>query len=118
LQAHWTYGQAGYRCRHGHTTVAGLQPDRIRNLYRREDTLIQHVTTSLPALQGAGRPCVRPPGRSRPRRAPVVRTPQPAAVRLPPRFSCGHVDGNMTLDPGPLSTNRFRSCRTAGVANP
>ncbi|GGQ83935.1 zinc ribbon domain-containing protein [Couchioplanes azureus] len=40
LDAHWTHGRAGYRCRHGRTSVSSPNPVRPRILYCREDHLV------------------------------------------------------------------------------
>jgi site-specific DNA recombinase len=45
MDAHWVNNRAGYRCRHGHTSVQRATPDRAKNLYVRED----HILASLPA---------------------------------------------------------------------
>jgi hypothetical protein len=40
MDAHWVNDRAGYRCRHGHNSARRATPDRLRNLYVREDLLI------------------------------------------------------------------------------
>ena len=40
MDAHWVNNRAGYRCRHGHSSARRATPDRPRNLYVREDTLL------------------------------------------------------------------------------
>ena len=37
----------GYRCRHGHSSARPTSPDRPRNLYLREDTLIGALAQRL-----------------------------------------------------------------------
>jgi hypothetical protein len=43
MDAHWVNDRAGYRCRHGHNSARRTIPDRPRNLYVREDTLIAEL---------------------------------------------------------------------------
>ena len=41
MDAHWVNHRAGYRCRHGHTSARPRPPDLPRNLYAREDQLLE-----------------------------------------------------------------------------
>ena len=43
MDAHWVNDRAGYRCRHGYNSARRAIPDRRRNLYVREDTLIAEL---------------------------------------------------------------------------
>jgi hypothetical protein len=43
MDAHWVNDRAGYRCRHGHNSARRATPDRLRNLYVREDLLIAEL---------------------------------------------------------------------------
>lgn len=45
MDAHWVNNRAGYRCRRGHTSAQGASPNRVKNLYVRED----HILASLPS---------------------------------------------------------------------
>lgn len=47
MDAHWVHGRAGYRCRHGHTSVTQRGQDRPKNLYVREDHALAFVTAHL-----------------------------------------------------------------------
>jgi hypothetical protein len=46
MDAHWVHGRAGYRCRHGYSSAVPRPGDAPRNLYLRED----HVLEALPGL--------------------------------------------------------------------
>nr|WP_268248664.1 recombinase family protein [Streptomyces brasiliensis] len=46
MESHWVHQNAGYRCRHGHTSATRPDPARTRNAYVREDQVLPH----LPAL--------------------------------------------------------------------
>jgi site-specific DNA recombinase len=60
LDAHWTHGRAGNRCRHGRSSAQSPTPGRPRILYRREDHLIdllqynEAIVRSYPRLRAAG----------------------------------------------------------------
>jgi hypothetical protein len=47
MDAHWVHGRAGYRCRHGRTTAAPHSEHPVRNLYVREDHLLQALLELL-----------------------------------------------------------------------
>ncbi|WP_245816039.1 hypothetical protein [Lentzea albidocapillata] len=53
MDGHWVHGRAGYRCRHGFTSAKRRSDDEPRNVYVREDRLLE----ALPHLLGrtAGR---------------------------------------------------------------
>ncbi len=44
MDAHWVNGRAGYRCRHGHNSSRPMPPGRPKNLYVREDHLLEELT--------------------------------------------------------------------------
>jgi hypothetical protein len=46
VDAHWVHKRPGYRCRHGHTSAAPRPADAPRNVYLRED----HLLDALPDL--------------------------------------------------------------------
>ena len=48
MDAHWVHGRAGYRCRHGYSSAAPRPADAPRNVYVREDRLLE----LLPGLLG------------------------------------------------------------------
>jgi hypothetical protein len=52
LDAHWTHGRAGYRCRHGRASAHSPVPGQPRILYCREDHLVALLQRD-PALTGA-----------------------------------------------------------------
>jgi hypothetical protein len=60
LDAHWTHGRAGYRCRHGRSSAHSSSSQIPRILYCREDHLIEllrgtpAVVCAYPRLRGAG----------------------------------------------------------------
>jgi hypothetical protein len=41
MDAHWVHGRAGYRCRHGYSSAAPRPADAPRNVYVREDRLLE-----------------------------------------------------------------------------
>ena len=43
LESAWSNGKPAYRCRHGHTSAAGPDPDRPKNPYVREDQILPHL---------------------------------------------------------------------------
>jgi hypothetical protein len=48
MDAHWVHGRPGYRCRHGYSSAAPRSADAPRNVYVREDRLLE----LLPCLLG------------------------------------------------------------------
>jgi Recombinase zinc beta ribbon domain len=46
MDAHWVHGRPAYRCRHGYTSATPRPPGAPRNVYHRED----HLLDVLPAL--------------------------------------------------------------------
>ncbi|MER7006402.1 recombinase family protein [Dactylosporangium sp. NPDC000555] len=40
LESCWSHGRPAYRCQHGHSSARPRQPNRIRNIYVREDRMI------------------------------------------------------------------------------
>ena len=50
MDAHWVHGRPGYRCRHGYSSAAPRPADATRNVYVREDCLLE----LLPGLLGDG----------------------------------------------------------------
>jgi hypothetical protein len=47
MDAHWVHGRPGYRCRHGYTTATSRPRDAPRNVYVREDHLLEAVVGLL-----------------------------------------------------------------------
>jgi site-specific DNA recombinase len=43
LESAWSNGKPAYRCRHGYTSAAGLEPGRSPNTYVREDQILPHL---------------------------------------------------------------------------
>jgi hypothetical protein len=59
MDAHWVHGRAGYRCRHGFTSAKRRSDSAPRNLYVREDRLLETLPhllmrTAGPVDKGAG----------------------------------------------------------------
>ncbi|WP_329791893.1 recombinase family protein [Lentzea sp. DG1S-22] len=59
MDGHWVHGRAGYRCRHGFTSVKRRSDGEPRNLYVREDHLLEALPhllarTAGPVQEGAG----------------------------------------------------------------
>ncbi|WP_275591908.1 recombinase zinc ribbon domain-containing protein [Lentzea nigeriaca] len=73
MDGHWVHGRAGYRCRHGFTSAKRRSEGEPRNLYVRED----HLLEALPHLFVCAdrwtrrRRCGRGAGRSSPRATPA-----------------------------------------------
>ncbi|WP_409187003.1 recombinase family protein [Amycolatopsis sp. VS8301801F10] len=49
MEAHWVHGRPGYRCRHGYSTATPRPKDGPRNVYVREEHLLQAAAHLLPA---------------------------------------------------------------------
>jgi recombinase-like zinc beta ribbon protein len=43
LDSHWVNGRPGYRCRHGHTSARNRPPELAKNVYVREDHLLDDL---------------------------------------------------------------------------
>jgi hypothetical protein len=43
LDSHWVNGRPGYRCRHGHTSARNRPPELAKNVYVREDHLLDEL---------------------------------------------------------------------------
>ncbi|GHG14439.1 hypothetical protein GCM10017567_35360 [Amycolatopsis bullii] len=43
LDSHWVNGRPGYRCRHGHTSARNRPPELAKNVYAREDHLLNDL---------------------------------------------------------------------------
>src|SRR5688500_3994925 len=41
MDGHWVHGRPGYRCRHGYRSAAPRSADAPRNVYVREDRLLE-----------------------------------------------------------------------------
>jgi hypothetical protein len=44
MESHWVNHRPGYRCRHGHTSARQPDAHRPRNLYLREDHVLNELT--------------------------------------------------------------------------
>jgi site-specific DNA recombinase len=75
MESAWPNGRAAYRCRHGHTSAAGPDPERLKNAYLREDRAIERLPAPHLMLTQTELPPVR---RRRTRRGADVRA-APAA---------------------------------------
>ncbi|MEV0271513.1 recombinase family protein [Hamadaea sp. NPDC050747] len=51
LEAHWTHGRAGYRCRHGHTATRQRGDAGPRTVYAREEQLLLLLAEQVPELR-------------------------------------------------------------------
>jgi hypothetical protein len=58
LESAWSNGKPAYRCRHGYTSATGSSPDRLRNLYVREDQILPRLA-ALAILQAGSSSCPR-----------------------------------------------------------
>ncbi|MFF4599869.1 recombinase family protein [Amycolatopsis sp. NPDC001319] len=50
LDSHWVNGRPGYRCRHGHTSARNRPPGLAKNVYVREDHLLDDLRTRFPDI--------------------------------------------------------------------
>ncbi|MGK3206738.1 zinc ribbon domain-containing protein [Amycolatopsis sp. MEPSY49] len=53
LDSHWVNGRPGYRCRHGHTSARNRPPGLAKNVYVREDHLLDDLRARLAETVGA-----------------------------------------------------------------
>jgi site-specific DNA recombinase len=60
MESCWASGRAAYRCRHGQSSASTPDPARPKNLYVREDRILQHLPALYLLLTAAG-----PAGRRR-----------------------------------------------------
>lgn len=93
MEGHWTHDRAGYRCRHGrHNTQPSAGKKHGRNLYRRQDHLLDHLRAAV-CLGGPLFPLAESLG------------PKPTDVRLVELLRQKHmsivcrIDG-LTIEPG------------------
>jgi site-specific DNA recombinase len=47
MDSHWVNGRAGYRCRHGYQSARARPADAARNIYVREDLLLDRLAKRL-----------------------------------------------------------------------
>lgn len=47
MDSHWVNGRAGYRCRHGYNSARTRPADAMRNVYVREDVLLDRIASQL-----------------------------------------------------------------------
>jgi DNA invertase Pin-like site-specific DNA recombinase len=52
LDSHWVNGRPGYRCRHGHTSARNRPPELAKNVYVREDHLLNELRVRLAETVG------------------------------------------------------------------
>lgn len=69
MDAHWVHGRPGYRCRHGYSSAAPRPADAPRNVYVREDRLLELLPGLLVDSDGIGS-------------GPVASGPQPEPVEV------------------------------------
>ena len=74
LESAWSNGKPAYRCRHGYTSATRTDPERPKNLYVREDTIMPRLA-ALAILQQGRRHL--PPGGKQTR--PQIMAPARAA---------------------------------------
>lgn len=58
LDSHWVNGRPGYRCRHGHTSARSRPPGLARNVYVREDHLLEDLRARFPETADCGGPAI------------------------------------------------------------
>jgi site-specific DNA recombinase len=47
LESYWSHGRPAYRCQHGHSSAQPRGPNRLRNVYAREDIMIANIRRLL-----------------------------------------------------------------------
>jgi hypothetical protein len=47
MESCWVHGRAGYRCRHGHSSGRVASPQRLANLYLREDVILAQIVERI-----------------------------------------------------------------------
>ncbi|MDX3192306.1 recombinase family protein [Streptomyces sp. MN03-5084-2B] len=52
LDSHWVNGRPGYRCRHGHTSARNRPPELAKNVYVREDHLLDDLCARFVDIVG------------------------------------------------------------------
>ncbi|MEW2505950.1 recombinase family protein [Amycolatopsis sp. NPDC047767] len=52
LDSHWVNGRPGYRCRHGHTSARNRPPELAKNVYVREDHLLNDLSARFAETAG------------------------------------------------------------------
>ncbi len=52
LDSHWVNGRPGYRCRHGHTSARNRPPELAKNVYIREDRLLDDLRVRFAETAG------------------------------------------------------------------
>jgi DNA invertase Pin-like site-specific DNA recombinase len=52
MDAHWVHDRPGYRCRHGYTSATPRPDDAVRNVYVREDRLVDVLPGLLEDVEG------------------------------------------------------------------
>ncbi|MEU4253061.1 hypothetical protein AB0F15_37245 [Amycolatopsis sp. NPDC026612] len=53
MDSHWVNGRPGYRCRHGHTSARNRRPELAKNVYVREDHLLDDLRVRFAETVGA-----------------------------------------------------------------
>ncbi len=53
FDSHWAHNRPGYRCRHGRTSARAEEPG-LKNVYVREEHLLDGLRSRLPELTGGG----------------------------------------------------------------
>jgi site-specific DNA recombinase len=65
LESCWANSRAAYRCRHGYSSTSTPDPARPKNLYIREDHILQHLPALFIRLAGTETPAARKRRRTR-----------------------------------------------------
>jgi site-specific DNA recombinase len=105
MESAWSNGNAAYRCRHGHTSVAQPDPGRPGNAYIREDRILAHLPALHLLLTGT-----EPAGRRRRTRRGADARPQAG-----PEHAIGYLrDRGITLTYDPAAgTLQAGTCQAA-----
>jgi hypothetical protein len=87
MDAHWIHGRPGYRCRHGYSSAVPRPGNALRNVYVREERLLELLPGMLPNTGGtrscpiAGGPEVDLVEGIRQQRLQIVCSPQGQELR-------------------------------------
>jgi hypothetical protein len=60
LDSHWVHGRAGYRCRHGYASSKPRRLNEVKNVYVREDVLLEELMTRLSPAEAGREPDAAP----------------------------------------------------------
>lgn len=60
MDSHWVHGRAGYRRRHGYASSKPRRLNEVKNVYVREDVLLEELMARLPPAEAGREPDAAP----------------------------------------------------------